>query len=412
MLKDIIFLDFNKIPLNDFKLLFRGSIYNKKEIADFLDSKVNLDDDIIAEKLFKYFIKSDSLSESIKKMDDLIDGDYSLAVEHDDHLVLFRNYVGMVPVYYLMDDDKFLFSFNKSSIPDSSTLEPGFILDLFKDNFSLNKLNLLPWEIYNESKMSENEIKTELKDLILKSFEKRLDDEIALPFSAGVDSAILASLLKESGVKTTLYTVANENSKDLKFSKLFAEENSMDIEIIDVDERSVRESFNQVLNAVGEFNIMKLGVGITMHLAFLKASEDGYNIAMTGSGSDELFGGYNRYLRNYNNLNNELRHDMANMANVNIERDYEIACLNDIEIRSPFLDKKLIEFALNIPDSYKIYGKDDNLRKRILRETAADLGVFPDIAMRPKKAAQYGSGVDKILTKKVLKKDENGKYYY
>jgi asparagine synthase (glutamine-hydrolysing) len=59
--------------------------------------------------------------------------------------------------------------------------------------------------------------------------------------------------------------------------------------------------------------------------------------------------------------------------------------------------------AMNIPMEYKISGENDRLRKCILREVAAEVGVPPEIVKRPKKAAQYGSGIHKLLTKKVLK---------
>ena len=74
-----------------------------------------------------------------------------------------------------------------------------------------------------------------------------------------------------------------------------------------------------------------------------------------------------------------------------------------IELGLPFLDNNLVEFVLNIPVRYKISGSDDKLRKNILRKTAFNLGLDKQIAYRPKKAAQYGTGIDKILRKKVLK---------
>lgn len=46
------------------------------------------------------------------------------------------------------------------------------------------------------------------------------------------------------------------------------------------------------------------------------------------------------------------------------------------------------------------------MRKCILREVASQMGVPPEIVKRPKKAAQYGSGIHKILKKRVLKDPE------
>jgi asparagine synthase (glutamine-hydrolysing) len=60
--------------------------------------------------------------------------------------------------------------------------------------------------------------------------------------------------------------------------------------------------------------------------------------------------------------------------------------------------------AMNIPMKYKIDGVDDQLRKCILREVARDLGVPEKNVKRPKKAAQYGSGIDKMM-RRVLKEE-------
>ena len=78
---------------------------------------------------------------------------------------------------------------------------------------------------------------------------------------------------------------------------------------------------------------------------------------------------------------------------------------NSVELRVPYLDPALVDFALKVPMEYKLDNKKDSLRKCILREVAADIGVPMEIVRRPKKAAQYGSGINKILVKKVLKNE-------
>ena len=75
----------------------------------------------------------------------------------------------------------------------------------------------------------------------------------------------------------------------------------------------------------------------------------------------------------------------------------------DADIIVPFLDKEVINLALDIPGKFKIKNNEDLLRKHIIRDTALDIGVPEYIALRPKKAAQYGSGINKILKKKILK---------
>ena len=79
---------------------------------------------------------------------------------------------------------------------------------------------------------------------------------------------------------------------------------------------------------------------------------------------------------------------------------------HSLELRVPFLDKNVIETATKIPIKYMLHSNDDKVRKHILREVAYEMGVPEYIAFRPKKAAQYGTGIDKIIKKKILKKNE------
>ena len=91
------------------------------------------------------------------------------------------------------------------------------------------------------------------------------------------------------------------------------------------------------------------------------------------------------------------------MYHVNLERDDAVSMANGVELRVPFLDNDIINLSLDIPGKYKIKDNEDILRKHILRDVAKSIGVPDYIADRPKKAAQYGSGINKILKKKVLR---------
>jgi len=57
-----------------------------------------------------------------------------------------------------------------------------------------------------------------------------------------------------------------------------------------------------------------------------------------------------------------------------------ISMAHSLEIRSPFLDYRLVEFVTSLPQSYKIRG---NIQKRLLREVAKNL-VSQTVLNRPK----------------------------
>jgi asparagine synthase (glutamine-hydrolysing) len=145
---------------------------------------------------------------------------------------------------------------------------------------------------------------------------------------------------------------------------------------------------------------------MTAYLAAELAHENGLRVMLSGQGADELFAGYHRYLSFYyekgEDAQEDLWKDVKNLYQVNLERDDAVTMAHGVEMRVPYLDLPIISMAMNIPMSYKIKDQNDRMRKCILREVAAEVGIKSEVLMRPKKAAQYGSGIHKILVKKVL----------
>lgn len=447
--------DLQPIKYKNLILVFDGVIYNLDEINSILGnkSKISNSSSILAIKLlYKFYTEFADLKKSVEIATKLINGNYAFSIFDGENLAISRDNIGISPLYYSNEQinlnnnnfnsfasekkDLWIIGINDNKI---NSLKPGHILYNWKD--IPPKTN--PWDIdyfnnkINNIKINEdmnyNQIKNNLLKLIKNSTYDRIDglDHIGLVFSGGVDSTILATLIKKyietHEIDVTLYTVGVENSKDLKYSKKVAKQLGFPLKTTVVGENIVRNALNPVLEAIEEADIMKIGVGMTLYLATKLAAEDNVPVVLAGQGADELFAGYNRYSaklveEGQEALQKELISDIKYCYEVNLERDAKVANANGIQLRVPYLEEKLVNFSLNIPIKYKIkldihnknnnknnndnkYANDnnDNLRKRILRELALDIGIDEEIAMRPKKAAQYGSGIDKILRKKILK---------
>ena len=431
-------------------LVANAEIYNYKQIKNCLDDKYNTDSDCeVIISLVKKFYKGSLLS-AVKQSLDYLDGDYAFAIYDGKDCVVVRDELGVKPLYYGQDDLNGISAYASErkalwaiGLTNIHTLQPDHILynglpvnienRQIKDfKFTkrcsgsyLNKLLVSSNMVYdNNCKIDDNltinsdidklELKNEIKELLIRSVEKRTDglSDVGIIFSGGVDSTVIAKISYDLGVDTTLYTAGHETSSDINFAKRTASDMHLPLKIKTLEVSDVKRYTELVLNAIEEYNIMKLGVGMPSYVASEMAHSDGIKVVMSGQGADEIFAGYHRYIQSYidngESVQDDLVKDVKNLYHVNLQRDDAVTMANSVELRVPYLDPRLVDMTLKVPMEYKLDNGKDNLRKCILREIASDIGVPAEIVRRPKKAAQYGSGIHKILVKKVLR-DENYK---
>ena len=405
------------ISNDNLTLVFNGEIYNFRTMKNFLN-KVGVEEEITSDSeillyLIDFYAKKMDLLKAVQAAIRLIDGDYAFAVYDGENLAIARDPLGVKPLFYSQNNDIKGFASTRQSLKevgftDIDTLKPEHILYNWED--------ISPSQAIYE-KIFDGDV-AKIDKMLRLSVIKRVEGlrELGVIFSGGLDSSYLALLLKEISenipLKVKLYAVGAEGSKDVEAAIYASKFLNLDLEICEVTEDLIREALPDVVNAIGDDNLMKVGVGLTTYFATKMVAEDGMKVAISGQGADELFGGYKRYLKSFVNgtLNFDLRVDMSKMYHVNLERDDACSMLNGVELRLPFLDKNLVELVLNIPDNKKIVSMHDDMRKSILRKLAFEEGLDYEIAYRPKKAAQYGTGIDKILRKKIIKDTDISKY--
>lgn len=390
---------------SDLVLIANAELYNCEELMDKYNLETDSDCEIILNVIDYHY--NGNLKNAVMNCLDEFDGDYAFcAYDHNDYMIV-RDRMGVKPLYYSNKSGKFTCASEKKAFPDKSeanSLNPRQAIH--------NGQLVNVWDEYTrcEDLTDINEIKNKLKDALVKSVEKRSKnlDKLALLFSAGVDSTLIAVILKELDVDFSAYTIGTANSQDLDFAKKTARDMDICLKYNVITKKDVEDYFVPTLNAIEDNNLMKLGVGMAIKMASKLASMDDCRVILSGQGADELFAGYNRYKNKIDTpqqLLDELTTDLNNMYRVNLERDDKAVMSNSMELRVPFLDKEVVDIACQIPVKYLIDSPDDSIRKHILRDVAYELGVPESIAYRPKKAAQYGTGIDKIIRKKLLKQD-------
>ncbi|MDQ3837793.1 MAG: asparagine synthase C-terminal domain-containing protein [Thermoproteota archaeon] len=243
---------------------------------------------------------------------------------------------------------------------------------------------------------------TRLKNALFSAVQQAIGNEtrLAIAFSGGLDSTLLATICKEMGKDATLLTVGFSQSKDIAFSRDIAHLLNMSHKILKLDSECFQEDADRVYN--------KIRCNITSHIencvAFLYigrlAHDNDLRCVLTANGCDELFCGYDRFRSIYPQganaimvfLEEKLESELVLMQEIN-----KVTLEFQVGVKQPFLSPDFINFAKTIPIEYKITGPGDMMRKHILRQAALLIGVpMPSVTQR-KRALQYGSLIHKNL---------------
>jgi len=242
----------------------------------------------------------------------------------------------------------------------------------------------------------DDELYDEVNEQLFTSVKKCISGEkkIGILFSGGVDSVVIAQVARQFA-DVTCYTAAMEGSQDMDAAVMAAKEMKLEHKTRMIRYEEIPNYIKKVVSAIKEANIMKIGVGIPIYAACEIAEQ---NRLLGGFGGEELFVGYAKFKKfdDWQDLQKKLWEGLYQIGWKDKYRDCLIAGRNGKEIRSPLLDFDLIKKVMRVHPRYKINDKQDKL---LLRKIAKDIGVPEFIYNRPKKATQYGSGVDKAIRK-------------
>ncbi|ESW29826.1 hypothetical protein PHAVU_002G101900 [Phaseolus vulgaris] len=261
---------------------------------------------------------------------------------------------------------------------------------------------------------------------------------VAILFSGGLDSMILAALLDKCldphyeidllNVSFDGHLAPDRQSAKAGLNELrrVAPSRKWRLVEIDADLSDLVFETSHVVSLINPANTyMDLNIGIALWLA---SGGDGWvsdantsdnddnhvrtkyksnaKILLVGSGADEQCAGYGRHRTSYRRgswlgLHEEMRLDMQRIWRRNLGRDDRCIADNGKEARFPFLDEDVIRLLLNIP-LWEVANLDQPIGigdKKILREVAKLLGLY-EAAVLPKRAIQFGSRIARESNRK------------
>ena len=374
-------------------------IYNWKE----LNSKYKLNARNDAELLLKLLDKK-----GINKIKDVIaelHGTYAFAYLRDGKIAIARDLIGVKPLWYAPGaDGKFCFASEKKAVEalagqDALELNPRefLVYDIKKRTAQTPRREF--FSLGKENKFDLRQNAKKIRELLFNAVKMRIPEKkFGLLFSGGIDSALIARALVDGKQKFRAYFAylsGASEPKDLKYAQSAAKELGIGLELVKVEMDEFENELPKIVNLIESANPTRVGVASVNYFACRKAHADGCKVIFSGLGADELFGGYARFMES-KNINADCLSALMQMHENDLYRDDVASMENSVELRLPFLDSELVEFALNVPEKFKI---NNNENKIVLREIGKNIGLPEEIYTRKKLAAQYGSNFDKAIEK-------------
>ncbi|MBE0392887.1 asparagine synthetase B [Flavobacterium sp. PL002] len=393
-----ISIGFNRLAINDktnngmqpfkYKNLigaFNGEIFNSIELADKYGITVHSKSDIeIILPLFAA-IGVDII--------DVIDGFYSGIIYNNETSEIFtiRDYIGKKPLFYgkttkIEFVSSELKSFNK--IQSFEFIPKGFSEIINHKIISLKKHSFPVLE------------RSVLKKTIDESVRKRIPlnrEKFGVFLSGGLDSSIIASIVSKYSTNTIYYTLGNEGNEDIAFVKRLGKYLKIENQIKYISlpkEEEIGKLIEQVVYHTESYNPSIISNGLATYLLSKSAKNDELKVLISGEGADELFCGYkiSENIIETREMSNIL---IENLHYTELRRLDLSSMANTIEIRCPFLDKKVYSISKKLPTA-------DLKDKQILRNIfGSDLPK--EIIERTKTSFDVGSGVRKLVVEYLTK---------
>ena len=395
-----------------YNIVFNGEIYNFNELRSDLENKgvsfqTNGDTEVLLELFAHYGHKSVHL----------LRGQFAFAIydNTENSLFLCRDRVGIKPIYYSIHNKNFIFGSELKTlegsnlipfepdyesyvsylrhlcVPYSNTgnrnikkLEPGTWIKV-SDNLEIEKFKYWdPFTIEVNNDLTKEEAVLKTDKLIQESIEYRnvSDVEVGLFLSGGLDSSLIGSIMKNQlGSKIKGFNIDYEEKFDGYAGE--SEEATFAANHIGLDlvkDKIKYLDYKQILNNYTFFQDDLIGDEVGIPLFFLGRSTKSKSIKVVqvGEGADELFYGYEHWLRLLNlsryirpilsssrTLNNFTNHRLNLFSNIIFNRTpfaggalgFNLAEINSLITQNVFSDFKNVH---KVDNKWQEYNKQDH----------------------------------------------------
>ena len=314
-----------------FSIVFNGEIYNYKEIRKILEEKgVRFFTDGDTEVLLEGFVEYGSNILS------LLRGQFAFAIYDslEESFFLARDRVGIKPLYFSLVDDVFIFSSELKAIENSkinrfnadydsyiaylrhlavptfktgnkniSKLEPGQYLVIHRDKKITKNRYWDPFSFEVDHSISETQAISRVEELLIESvkYRKVSDVEVGLFLSGGLDSSLIGKIMsKDTNSDIKSFNIDyEEHFQGYKGEVGEARFAASHLGVNLIEDKIKYSDFKDIIDNYSFYQDDLIGdeVGIPLYFLGKSSKDNGIKVVQVGEGADELFYGYEHWLR-------------------------------------------------------------------------------------------------------------------
>ncbi len=371
------------------KLVCNGEIYGFRKLKKQLQA-------------LGYVFRSDSDCEILLplyaeyglKMFSMLDAEFALVLYDGvkGEYIAARDPIGIRPLYYgYLEDGAIVFASEPKSLVglvagEVSPFPPGkyYAGGKFHTYCDIARVEkVLPDDV--------EEVCRNIREKLIAGVEKRLDSDAPLGFllSGGLDSSLVCAIgarLLKKPIRT--FAIGMETDAiDLKYARQVADYIGSDHREIIITERDVLSALEEVIAALGTFDITTIRASMGMYLLCreIRRSTD-VRVLLTGEISDELFGyKYTDFAPSPAAFQRESQKRVRELHMYDVLRADRCISVHSMEARVPFGDLDFVRYVLSVAPAKKVnvYGKG----KYLLRHAFEEGGWLPEGILWREKAA-------------------------
>lgn len=312
------------ISKNENVITFNGEIYNFKDLRAELEV---LGVDFFSNSDTEVILKGYDIwgTDVIEKLDGMFS--FCLLDQTNNKLIFARDRVGLKPLFYFHNQNGLFWASEIKSLLKSGKIKPEInwegvqsnfiyqttispqtcfkqiyslepatfaVYDLATEKFSFERYHQIPAK--TNSAITEEEAIQKVEKLIKKNVQQQLFSDVSLisMMSGGIDSTLVTVLAKQNQDSLKAFTLSYHNAEDeVENAVLMAKENGIKHFVEHINAEDIIKNLKE--------NIAHFEEPYVAIESLLNATEfcknNGYKVALSGNGADELFGGYTHLMK-------------------------------------------------------------------------------------------------------------------